>query len=67
MEGRKAPYPSSQDQRKIPFPPEMSAFHLPAVIGGDTWESSLRPPGEVRTGVAESGAGAKIRRGAENH
>lgn len=64
MEGRKAPYPSSQDQRKIPFPLGMSVSHLPAVIGGGMWESSLRPPGEVRT---ESGAGAKIRRGAENH
>lgn len=41
----------------MPFPPEMSACHLPAVIGSDT--SSVLPPGEVRTGFAEGGAGAQ--------
>lgn len=59
MEGGEVPYHSGQDQRKIPFPLEMSGSHLPAVIGGDTWESSVLPSGEVRTGLAEGGAGAQ--------
>lgn len=59
VEGRGAPYHSSQDQRKTPFPPEMSGSHLPAVVGGGTWENSVLPPGEVRTGLAEGGAGAQ--------
>lgn len=59
MEGREAPYHRSQDQRKIPFSPEVSGSHLPAVIGVGTWESSVLPPREVRTGLTEGGAGAQ--------
>lgn len=57
LEDRDTPYGSSQDQRKIPFPPEMPASHLPAAIGSDT--SSVLPPGEVRTSLTEGGAGAQ--------
>lgn len=48
---------AAKDQKKIPFSPEMSASHLPAVTGSDT--SSVLPPGEVRTGLAQGGAGAQ--------
>lgn len=57
LENRDTPYDSSQDERKMSFPPEMSASHLPAIIGSDT--SLVIPPGEVRTGLAEGGAGAQ--------
>lgn len=43
----------------------MSASHLPAVLGSGT--SSVIPPGEVRTGPAEGGAGAEVRREAEDN
>lgn len=59
VEGKEAPYHSSQNQRKIPFPPEMSGSHLPAVVGGGTWESSVLSPGELRTSLAEGGAGSQ--------
>lgn len=56
-----APYHNSQDQRKIPilFAPEMSGSRLLAVVEGGTWESSVLPSGEVRTGLAAGGAGAQ--------
>lgn len=46
MEGREAPYHSSQDQRKIPFPLELSGSHLPAIAGVGTRERSILRPWE---------------------
>lgn len=46
----------------------MSGSGLPAVVRGGTWESSVLPPREVRTGLAGGGAGSQCwgpKRGSE--